>query len=127
MWLSETGVTTIVEMSETMQSLSLAMFSPNRKSQKYIDLAHTVLAVIKTACQEFCPHLEVVELISCPPEASSDHSGDRKVQLSSLKKAFLEGDEHIADVNREKYTYVVMEEWMKIEPNLPELVGGKSW
>ena len=124
MWLSETGVATIVEMSETFQSLSLAMSSPDRRSHKYVKLAHAVLAVIKTVCQEFCPHLEVVELISCPPEASSDHSDDRKVLLSSLTKAFLEGDKHLADVDGEKY--VVMEEWMKIEPRLPYLIGGEG-
>eukprot|EP00731_Ephydatia_muelleri_P001003 Em0001g1003a len=121
MWLSEIGVATIVEMSETFQSLSLAMSYPDRRSHKYVKLAHAVLAVIKTVCQEFCPHLEVVELISCPPEASSDHSDDRKVLLSSLTKAFLEGDKHLADVDSEKY--VVMEEWMKIEPHLSYFVG----
>ena len=68
-WRNETGVTTIVEMSETFQSLSLAMFSPDRESHKYVNVAHAVLPVIKTACQEFCPHLEVLELISYPSEA----------------------------------------------------------
>ena len=133
-WLNETGVTTIVEMSETFQSLSLEMFSPDRESHKYVVFAHAVLAVIKTACQEFCPHLEVLELISYPSEASSDHSDDAKVplkkalpegvELSSLKKALIEGDKHITDVNGEKY--VVMKVWMKIEPCLPYLVGGEK-
>ena len=132
-WLNETGVTTIVEMSKTFQSLTLEMFSPDRESHKYVALAHAVLAVIKTACQEFCPHLEVLELISYPSEASSDHSDDAKVplkkalpegvELSSLKKALIEGDKHITDVNGEKY--VVMKVWMKIEPYLPYLVGGE--
>ncbi|KAL5500394.1 hypothetical protein EMCRGX_G011949 [Ephydatia muelleri] len=121
MWLSETGVTTIVKMSVTFQSLSLAMSSPDRECDMYVNLAHSVLAIIKTACEEFCPHLEIVELISCPPEASLDHSVDMKVKLSSLKNALLKGHKHIADVNGEKY--VVMEKWMKIEPCLPYLVG----
>eukprot|EP00731_Ephydatia_muelleri_P011846 Em0006g740a len=137
-WLNETGVTTIVEMSETFQSLSLEMFSPDRESYKYVNLADAVLAVIKTACQEFCPHLEVLELISYPSEASSDHSDDAKVQhsslkkalpegveLSSLKKALIEGDKYITDVNGEKY--VVMKVWTKIEPCLPYLVGGERF
>ena len=38
-WLSETGVTTIVEMSETFQSLSLAMSSPDKTDPKYLELA----------------------------------------------------------------------------------------
>ncbi|KAL5499533.1 hypothetical protein EMCRGX_G010968 [Ephydatia muelleri] len=123
-WRNETGVTTIVEMSETFQSLSLAMFSPDRESHKYVNVAHAVLLVIKTACQEFCPHLEVLELISYPSKASSDHSDDAKVQhsslkahpegvelsllkkallegveLSSLKNVLIEGDKHVSDVN----------------------------
>ena len=96
---------------------------PDRECDMYVNLAHSVLAIIKTACEEFCPHLEVVELISCPPEASLDHSVDIKVKLSSLKNALLKGHKHIADVNGEKY--VVMEKWMKIEPCLPYLVGGE--
>ena len=132
-WLNETGVTSIVEMSKTFQSLTLEMFSPDRESHKYVNLVDAVLAVIKTACQEFCPHLEVLELISYPSEASSDHSDDAKVplkkalpegvELYSLKKALIEGDKHITDVNGEKY--VAMKVWMTIEPCLPYLVGGE--
>ncbi|KAL5500154.1 hypothetical protein EMCRGX_G011659 [Ephydatia muelleri] len=130
-WLNETGVTSIVEMSKTFQSLTLEMFSPDRESHKYVNLVDAVLAVINTACQEFCPHLEVLELISYPSEASSDHSDDAKVplkkvlpegvELYSLKKALIEGDKHITDVNGEKY--VAMKVWMTIEPCLPYLVG----
>ena len=123
-WLSKTGVTTIVEMDEMLQSLSLAMSSPDRTDPKYLELAHSVLAVIKKACQEFCPHVEVLEIVSCPPEASSDHSDDAKVELSSLKKALLEGDKSIVDVTCRQQ--VVIEEWMKIEPCLPNLIGGET-
>ena len=45
------------------------------------------------------------------------------VELSSLKNVLIEGDKHVTDVNGEKY--VVMEDWMKIEPYLPHLVGGE--
>ena len=123
-WLSETGVTTIVEMDEMFQSLSLAMSSPDRTDPKYLELAHSVLAVIKKACQEFCPHVEVLEIVSCPPEASSDHSDDTKIELSSLKKALLEEDKHAIDINNKKH--VLTKEWMKIEPCLRYLVGGES-
>ena len=123
-WLNETGVTTIVEMDEMLQSLSLAMSSPDRTDPKYLKLAHDVLAVIKQACQEFCPHVEVLEIISCPPEASSNPSEDTKVELSSLKKALLEGDKSIVDVTRMRH--VVIGEWMKIEPCLPNLIGGEA-
>ena len=125
-WLSETGVTTIVEMSETFQSLSLAMSSPDKADPKYLELAHSVLSVIKKTCQEFCPHLEALEVISCPPKASSDHSDDTQVELSSLKKALLEGDKSTVDVKRKKYA--VIEEWTKkdVEPCLSYLVGGEA-
>ena len=125
-WLSETGVTTIVEMSETFQSLSLAISPPDKTDPKYLELAHSVLVVIKKTCQEFCPHLEVLEVISCPPEASSDHSDDTQVELSSLKKALLEGGKRTVDVKRKKY--VVIEEWTKKdgEPCLSYLVGGEA-
>ena len=123
-WLSETGVTTIVEMDEMLQSLSLAMSSPDRTDPKYLELAHDVLAVIKKACQEFCPHVEVLEIISCPPEASSDPSEATKVDLSSLKNALLEGDKSIVDITRMRH--VVIGEWMKIEPCLPNLIGGEA-
>eukprot|EP00731_Ephydatia_muelleri_P000423 Em0001g423a len=119
-WLSETGVTNIVEMSETFQSLKLAMSSPDRTDAKYMELARSVLAVIKNACQEFCPYLDVVEILSCPPGASSDHSDDTKIELSLLKKALLKGSKHIVDLSGQKYA--MMEEWMKVEPCLPSLV-----
>ena len=118
-----TGVTTMVEMSETFQTLSLAMSYPERTDPKYLELAHRVLAVIKKACQEFCPHVEVLEVISCPPEASSDHSDDTKVELSLLKKALLTEDKYIDDVSGQKH--VVLGEWLKIEPCLPYLIGGE--
>ena len=121
-WLSETGVTTIVEMSETFQSLSLVMSSPDKTDPKYLKLVHSVLEAIRKACQEFCPHLEVLEIIACPPEASSDHSHDTRIELSSLKKALFEGDKRIVDVHRQKYAMI--EEWMKIEPCLLQLVTG---
>ena len=122
-WISETGVTTIVEMSESFQS-SLFMFSPDKADPNYLKLTHAVLEVIKKTHQDFCPHLEVVEVISCPPEASSDHSGGTNVELSLLKKAILEGNKHVIDTSGHKHAS--MEEWMKTEPCLPYLAGGEA-
>ncbi|KAL5505183.1 hypothetical protein EMCRGX_G006578 [Ephydatia muelleri] len=123
-WISETGVTTIVEMSESFQSFSLFMFLPDKADPNYLKLTHAVLEVIKNTHQDFCPHLEVVEVISCPPEASSDHSGGTNVELSLLKKAILEGNKHVIDTSGHKHAS--MEEWMKIEPCLPYLAGVSS-
>jgi hypothetical protein len=122
-WLSKTGVATIVEMSETFQSLSMAMSSPDRTDPKYLELAHHVLAVIKKACEEFCPHVEVLDVISCPPEASSDHCDGTKVELSLLKEALLTKNKSIVDVSGQKH--VLMGEWLKIEPCLPYIVEGE--
>ena len=124
-WLSQTGVITIVEMSATFESISMYVFTTFRDDPKYLQLAHSVLSFIKMACQEFCPHVEVLEIISCPPEAISDHSDGTKVELSSLKKAILEGDKSIVDVNRQRQ--VVIGDWIKIEPHLPYLVGGEAF
>ena len=123
-WLSEEGVATIVEMSDTFRSISMAMSSSVRTDPKYLELAHTVITFIKNACQEFCPHVEVLEVISCPPEAISDHSDGTKVELSLLKKALLDKEHTIVDVGRKKQ--VVIGEWKKIEPCLPYLVGGEA-
>ena len=92
-WLSETGVTIVVEMSELFQAISLTMFSPNKASSKYmyLELAHSVHEVITKTCQEFCPYLEVLEVVSCPPECSID----TRVELCRLRKAILEKDTHI--------------------------------
>ena len=68
--------------------------------------------------------VEVLEIVSCPPEASSDHSDDTIVELSSLKKDLLEGDKSIVDITRTRH--VVIGEWMKIEPCLPNLIGGEA-
>ena len=122
-WLSETGVTTIVEMSESFQAISLTMSSPNKTSPKYLELAHSVREVIKKARQEFCPYLEVLEVVSCPPECSSDHSIDTRVELSRLRKAILEKETHVIDVSGKKS--VAIDEWKKMKPHLSYLVKGE--
>ena len=122
-WLSETGVTTIVEMNESIQAFSLTMSSPNKASPKYLELAHSVREVIRKARQEFCPYLEVLEVVSCPPECSSDHSIDTRVELSHLRKAILEKETHIVDVSGKKS--VAIDEWKKMEPHLSYLVEGE--
>ena len=122
-WLSETGVTTVVEMSESFQAISLTMFSHNKASPKYLELAHSVREVIKKARQEFCPYLEVLEVVSCPPECSSDHSIDTRVELSRLRKAILEKKTHVSDVSGTRS--VAIDEWKKMEPHLSSLVEGE--
>lgn len=123
-WVSKTGVTIIVEMDEAFQSLSLAMSSPDKKCPKYIELAKIVLAVIKKACEDFCPHVNVLEVITCPSEATnSDPSEDTKVELSILQQALLEErGKVIMDINHTKS--VNIDDWLKVEPSLLCLIGG---
>ena len=123
-WLNEEGVATIVEMDEMFQSISMAIFSADKTDPKYSGLARTVLAVIKEAYDEFCPNVEVLVIVSCPPEASSDHSDDTKVDLSLLKKALREGNRHIVDINDQKQ--VVIDEWIMREPCLRYLIEGET-
>ena len=124
MWLSEEGVATIVEMDETFQSISIATTYLTKTDPQYLKLAQSVLSVIKKTCQEFCPHVEVLEIISCPHEAISDQSDGTKVEMFSLEEALLGGKRTVIDVTGDKC--VVIEEWMKIEPCLPYLVGGEA-
>ena len=116
-------MTTVVEMSESFRAISLTMFSPNKASPKYLELAHSVREVIKKARQEFCPYLEVLEVVSCPPECSSDHSIDTCVELSRLRKAILEKETHVSDVSGTRS--VAIDEWKKMEPHLSSLVEGE--
>ena len=123
MWLSETGVATMVEMSESFQTISLTISFPNKTDPKYLQLAHSVCEIIKKTRQEFCPHLEVLGVVSCPPVDSSDPSNDTRVELHLLKKALLEKYTHIVDMNGKKS--VALDEWKVMEPYLPYLVGGE--
>ena len=121
MWLSETGVTIMVEMSESFQSISLTLSFPNKTDPKYLELAHSVREVIQKTRQEFCPHLEVLEVVSCPPVDSSDPSNDTRIELSSLKEALLEIHAHVVDMSGKKL--VAIADWK--EPHLSFLVGGE--
>ena len=120
-WLSETGVTTMVEMSESFQTISLTISFPNKTDPKYLELAHSVREVITKTRQEFCPHLKVLEVVSCPPVDSSDPSNDTRVELSSLKEALLEKRTHVVDMSGKKL--VAIADWK--EPYLAYLVGGE--
>ncbi|KAL5499832.1 hypothetical protein EMCRGX_G011296 [Ephydatia muelleri] len=94
MWLSETGVTTIFDMRQTFQSISLTMTSPNKTDPKYLELARLVHEVIKKAHQE--------------------------VELSLLKKALLQNYTHIVDMSGKKS--VAIDEWKEMEPHLSYIV-----
>ena len=106
-WLSETGVMRCSSPSPWLCPRPIDRTDP---MQVPIELAHSDVSGIKKACHEFCPHVEVMEIISCAPEASSDHSDDTKVELSLLKKVLLQGNKSVVDVSCQKH--VVMEEWL---------------
>ena len=117
-WLSDTGVTTIVEMDGIpFQSLSLAMSFP---FPVYHDQFHLVLKTIKVAFEEFCPYLDAVELVSFPTEASSEI----RVELSQLQAALNTRKVSVIDESGNKY--VKLDEWLRKEPCLAQFVGVKG-
>ena len=76
---------------------------------------------MKKACNEFCPSVSVMELITCPPEATSDHT-PATVELELLKKCI--NKKTLLDSTGEKQ--VLLSEWKKVEPQLQELIGMKE-
>ena len=55
MWLSETGVTTMVEMSESFQSISLTISFPNKTDPKYLELHTRSVKSLKRPARSFVP------------------------------------------------------------------------
>ena len=68
-------------MSETLNSTcnSLATFFSNRMDHHCLELPHSVLSFVENICQEFCPHVELLGVISHPTKASSDNSDDKNL------------------------------------------------
>ena len=64
-----------------------------------------------------------MELISCPPEATSDHT-QATVELELLKEKVRNKKNTVADSTKKKQ--VKVSEWMKVEPQLLELIGMKE-
>ena len=119
-WMNNEGVTTIVEMMDDFRCLSCTVTTSDESNPQY---TLSVIQDIKKACDEFCPSVSVVELITCPPEATSDHT-PATVELELLKEKVRNKKNILADSNKQKQ--VKVNEWLKVEPQLKELIGLKE-
>ena len=119
-WMNDEGVTTVVEMMDDFRCLSCTVTTSVDSNPQY---TLSVMQVIKEACGEFCPSVSVVELISCPPEATSDHT-QATVELELLKEKVRSKKNTVADSTKKKQ--VKVSEWIKVEPQLLELIGMKE-
>ena len=117
-WKNEEAVTTVVEMMDDFRCLSCTATTSDESNPQY---TLSVIQVIKKACDEFCPSVSVVELITSPPEATSDHT-PATVELRLLKKCI--NKKTLLDSTGEKQ--VLLSEWKKVEPQLQELIGMKE-
>eukprot|EP00731_Ephydatia_muelleri_P016920 Em0010g18a len=116
-WMNKRAVTTVVEIKDNSRCLSCTITPSNESSPKYL---LSVIKFIKEACVEFCPSVSLVEFITCPADATSDHTPAR-VELPLLKETVQTKENELIDSTGEKQ--VIVSEWMKVEPRLLDLIG----
>ena len=120
-WMSKEGFSTVIEMREDFQCLLCAVSTSDKTNMEYSKLILSVINEIKVTCDEFCPSVSRVELITCPPEATSDHV-PATVECATLKEMILKaGTATVTDSSRKKQVNII--EWRKVEPQLPHLIG----
>ena len=117
-WMSKEGFTTVIEMREDFQCLLCAVSTNDKTNTMYVDFMLSIHNVIKKACDEFCPSVSWVEMITCPPAATSDHVA-ATVESELLKEMLLNGKATMADSTRKKV--VNINDWRLIEPQLSRL------
>eukprot|EP00731_Ephydatia_muelleri_P000697 Em0001g697a len=121
-WRSEEGFTTVIEMSADFRCLQCAVSTYDKTDNTYSKLVLSVINIIVEACNDFCPSVSRVELITCPPEATSDQVA-ATVECEALKKILLKGTAKVIDSTRKKD--VSVSRWRELEPQLPTLLGVK--
>ena len=119
-WMNKTGVTTVVDVDENFRCLSCQIATSCESSPQYL---LSILKVVKEACIEFCPSVSLAELITCPPEATSDHT-PATVELNLLKETVDKKGNTLADSTKRKR--VSLSEWKKVEPQLLNFIGIKE-
>ena len=119
-WMSKEGFSTVIEMREDFQCLLCAVSTSNKSNIHYSQLILSVINVIKVVCDEFCPSVSRVELITCLPEATSDHVA-APVECEELKEMLLKGMTTMADLTGKKV--VNISQWSKMESQLSHLLG----
>ena len=116
-WMNDEGITTVVEIMDDFRCLTCTVTTSDESNPQYV---LPVIKVIKEACEEFCPLVSVVELITCPPEATSDHT-PATVELKLLKEKVHNKKDILADSTKKKQVRV--SKWKNVEPQLLELIG----
>eukprot|EP00731_Ephydatia_muelleri_P000478 Em0001g478a len=119
-WRSKEGFFTVIEMREDFQCLLCAVSTSNKSNIHYSQLILSVIKVIKVVCDEFCPSVSRVELITCPREATSDYVA-APVECEALKEMLLNGMTTTTDWNGNME--VDISQWSKMEPQLSHLLG----
>ena len=119
-WMSIEGFSTVIDMSEDSQCLLCAVSTSDKSDINYSKLILSVTNVIKEAYDEFCSSVSTVELITCPPEASSDNVA-ATVQCQELKMLLKASTATVTDSSRRKQVNII--KWMEVEPQLPHLIG----
>ena len=117
-WNNELAVTTIFEMDESLQSLSLTIDSPDKNAQSYLHLLKSVIEAIKSTCREFCPFVaeKTTERYVCPREAG----GPAEVDSHCLQKAVRAKAYKTVDITGEKIDLNI---WKTKEPQLAYIIG----
>ena len=116
-WMNEEGTATVVEMKDGFKCFSCTISTSYNSNPGYL---LSVIKVIKETCAEFCPTVQQVDVITYPPEATSDNTPGT-VELSLLKKVIRSKKNSLADTTRTKQ--VMLDRWMGIEPLLSALIG----
>ena len=119
-WMSKEGFSTFIEMREDFHCLLCAVSTSDKSVINYSKLILSVIKDITVACDEFCPSVSRVELITCPREATSDHVA-APVECEALKEMLLNGMTTMADLTGNMEVNII--QWSKMEPQLSHLIG----
>ena len=119
-WRSKEGFSTVIEMMDDFQCLTCAVSTSDKTNINYTKHILSVTTAITVACNEFCPSVSRVELITCPPEATSDHTATT-VECETLKDILLNNMTTMVDSTGDKEVNII--QWRRMEPQLSYLVG----
>ena len=115
--MNKKGVITVMEIQDNSRCLSCTITTSDESSPKYL---LSVIKVIKDACVEFCSSVSLMELITCPAEATSDHT-PATVELPLLIETVQTKGNTLGDSTYKRQ--VIVSKWKKVEPQLLDFIG----
>ena len=116
-WNNIEGMTTVVKVEDDFKCLSCTIDTSDGCDPEYF---LSIIKVIKEACEEFCPTVSLVDMITCPPEATPDHT-QATVELHLLKEMMQSKKTTLVDITGTRK--VMLDRWIKVEPQLFDLIG----